>query len=204
MTKFSDADNEDFKKLSRTLEFMLQKSENKVETNWALEPRTKQGNRLRYYVAGHKLNITLLWSSNLLVSNTKCQLVSVILFLSRNHHRHMAQPRPRLLFIGGSITLCKEASPRRSWRIYPFIAFLMGTFMAYPLSSAWSAWPQPSTKWKSWAGAGRESESLQRAIILHLLQLSHSSFVNSHLLRTLHSSKFSSPTHCSSGLQIFW
>lgn len=46
MTKFSDADNEDFKKLSRTLESMLQKCENKVDTNWALEPRTKKGNHL--------------------------------------------------------------------------------------------------------------------------------------------------------------
>lgn len=45
MTKFSNADNEDFKKLSRTLELMLQKSGSKVEANWALEARLKQGRR---------------------------------------------------------------------------------------------------------------------------------------------------------------
>lgn len=44
MTKFSNADNEDFKKLSCTLGFMIQKSGPKVEANWAFEARMKQGN----------------------------------------------------------------------------------------------------------------------------------------------------------------
>ena len=47
MTKFSSADSEDFQKLSRTLEFMLQKSGPKVEANWASEARMKQGRLLR-------------------------------------------------------------------------------------------------------------------------------------------------------------
>ncbi|MCJ1265885.1 hypothetical protein MMC22_005767 [Lobaria immixta] len=42
MTKFPNADDEDFKKLSRTLEFMLQKSGPKVEANWASEAHMKQ------------------------------------------------------------------------------------------------------------------------------------------------------------------
>ncbi|MCJ1262558.1 hypothetical protein MMC22_002428 [Lobaria immixta] len=42
MTKFSNTDNEDFKKLSCTLELMVQKSSSKVEANWALEARMKQ------------------------------------------------------------------------------------------------------------------------------------------------------------------
>lgn len=48
MTKFSNAENDDFKKMSRTLEFMLQKSTAKVEANWTLEGRIKQGNQLYY------------------------------------------------------------------------------------------------------------------------------------------------------------
>lgn len=52
MTKFSNADNEDFKKLSRTLKSMLQKSKPKVEANWALEAHMKQGNQLCYSGAG--------------------------------------------------------------------------------------------------------------------------------------------------------
>lgn len=52
MTKFSNADDEDFKKLSRTLESMLQKSGPKVEANWAIEARMKQGNQLCYSGAG--------------------------------------------------------------------------------------------------------------------------------------------------------
>lgn len=53
MTKFPEADNEDFKKLSRTLEFMLQKSGSKVEANWTLEARMRQGNQLYYSAAGY-------------------------------------------------------------------------------------------------------------------------------------------------------
>lgn len=52
MTKFSNAENEDFKKLSRTLEIMLQKSGPKVEANWTTEARTKQqGNQFCDLVA---------------------------------------------------------------------------------------------------------------------------------------------------------
>ena len=43
MTKFSTPNNEDFKRLSRTLDLMLQKSEPKVEANWVAEARVKQG-----------------------------------------------------------------------------------------------------------------------------------------------------------------
>lgn len=57
MTKFSNADNEDFKKLSHTLEFMLQRSGPKVEANWASEARTIQGNQLCYSGAGYRLDI---------------------------------------------------------------------------------------------------------------------------------------------------
>ena len=56
MTKFPNADDEDFKKLSRTLEFMLQKSGPKVEANWASEAHMKQGNRLRNSGASFTLN----------------------------------------------------------------------------------------------------------------------------------------------------
>ncbi|MCJ1267122.1 hypothetical protein MMC22_007007 [Lobaria immixta] len=42
MTKFSNIDNEDFKKVSRTLEFMLEKSGPQVENTWALEARMKK------------------------------------------------------------------------------------------------------------------------------------------------------------------
>lgn len=57
MTKFSNADNEDFKKLSHTLEFMLQRAGPKVEANWTFEARTKQGNQLCYSGAGYRLDI---------------------------------------------------------------------------------------------------------------------------------------------------
>ncbi|MCJ1425262.1 hypothetical protein MMC29_003150 [Sticta canariensis] len=50
MKKFSSADSEDFQKLSRTLEFMLQKSGPKVEANWASEARMKQGKLLRRWL----------------------------------------------------------------------------------------------------------------------------------------------------------
>lgn len=57
MTKFSNADDEDFKKLSHTLEFMVQKSGLKVETNWTLEANMKQGNQLCYPDAGYNLSV---------------------------------------------------------------------------------------------------------------------------------------------------
>lgn len=44
MTKFSNAEDEDFKKLSRILESMFRKSGPKVEGNWDRELCTKQGN----------------------------------------------------------------------------------------------------------------------------------------------------------------
>lgn len=58
MTKFSTADNEDFKRLSRTLNLMLQKSKPKVEANWTAEARVKQG---KDPGAGYRLNILLLF-----------------------------------------------------------------------------------------------------------------------------------------------
>lgn len=44
MTKFPNADDENFKKLSRALESMLEKCRSIVGTNWNLDARTKQGN----------------------------------------------------------------------------------------------------------------------------------------------------------------
>lgn len=72
MTKFPNLDDEDFKKLSRTLEFMLQKSGPKVEANWASEAHMKQGNRLRYSGAGFALNSSNMYcKAHFLVSDTK-------------------------------------------------------------------------------------------------------------------------------------
>lgn len=61
MTKFPNADNEDFKKLSRTLDLMIQKSGPKVDANWALEACMKQGNQLCYSDAGHRLRIVIFY-----------------------------------------------------------------------------------------------------------------------------------------------
>ena len=44
MTKFSNADNEGFKKLSIILESIFLKSGSKVEANWDRELCTKRGN----------------------------------------------------------------------------------------------------------------------------------------------------------------
>ena len=61
MTKFSHSDNEDFVKLSRTLEFMFQKSGPKIEANWTLEARMKKGNQLYYSSAGYVLPIFMFY-----------------------------------------------------------------------------------------------------------------------------------------------
>ena len=62
MTKFSSADNEDFQKLSRTLEFMLPKSGPKIEANWAAEAQIRQGKLLRRWLRAehhHRLLIPM-------------------------------------------------------------------------------------------------------------------------------------------------
>lgn len=43
MTKFPNAENQDFKKMVRTLGSMTQKAGEKVKDNWATEERMKQG-----------------------------------------------------------------------------------------------------------------------------------------------------------------
>lgn len=45
MTKFSNADDEESKQLSCALELMIHKSGPKVEANWTLEGRMKQGHQ---------------------------------------------------------------------------------------------------------------------------------------------------------------
>lgn len=59
MTKFSSANNADSQKLSRTLEFMLQKSGPQVEANWASEARMKQGKLLP--ALAYNLNIVMVY-----------------------------------------------------------------------------------------------------------------------------------------------
>lgn len=59
MTKFSNVNSEDFKRLSRTLNFMVQKSGPKVEANWTLEARVKQGNQLYYSGAAYELKVVI-------------------------------------------------------------------------------------------------------------------------------------------------
>ena len=84
MTKFSNTDNEDFKKLSCTLELMVQKSSSKVEANWALEARMKQGNQLYYSGTGFHLDIVIFYCGTQVffdcyfcISDTKCQSLLV-------------------------------------------------------------------------------------------------------------------------------
>ncbi len=43
MTKFSNSEDRDFRKLSRVLASMVKKAELKVEGNWSSERRIKQG-----------------------------------------------------------------------------------------------------------------------------------------------------------------
>lgn len=61
MTKFPDVENEDFKKVTRTLEFMFEKARHKVEANWALETRMKQGKQGCYSSDGRKLNFVMVY-----------------------------------------------------------------------------------------------------------------------------------------------
>lgn len=59
MTKFSNVNSEDFKKVSRTLDFMIQKSGPKVEANWTLEARVKQGKQLYYSSAAYESKVVI-------------------------------------------------------------------------------------------------------------------------------------------------
>lgn len=62
MTKFSNADDEESKQLlSRALELMIHKSGPKVEANWTLEGRMKQGNQQCCSAALCRLKIFLFY-----------------------------------------------------------------------------------------------------------------------------------------------
>ena len=43
MTKISSGEDQDFRKLSRALESMIQKANAKIQSNWLSEGRMKQG-----------------------------------------------------------------------------------------------------------------------------------------------------------------
>lgn len=43
MTRFSNSEDQDFRKLSRMLASMIQKAQAKIESNWQSEGRLKQG-----------------------------------------------------------------------------------------------------------------------------------------------------------------
>ena len=50
MTKFPDASNDDFKKISGTLRSMAQKAGTRVEDNWSSEALIKQGRQFPYLI----------------------------------------------------------------------------------------------------------------------------------------------------------
>lgn len=97
MTKFSNVDDEDFKKLSRALEFMIQKSVSKVEANWTLEARMKQGNQLRYSCAHSVLVLKPYWHCYFCSFEIRIVDLHFEAFFSCRHHRHTTHRSARLL-----------------------------------------------------------------------------------------------------------